>query len=292
MFMSKLIYQFTFMPACPVHIKPDGVPFKSFIQVTKNIKESLTISPVGFNHSVASQQRRYPPRDIQALTMLAGGRDTQTLPRLGPAAAQPGVQAESSFVLKYNPLFRLKRLKFFLKSSRIAAHLWTLPEYKSNWRVLNDSLIDASIAGHDALLALYQNAFLNEQPVLGRPTGHDLNQTLEAKPPNVFPNHVEHLHLNVQAVQAGAGELSSLNRLRLHRESSGSDSSLSALILHLSILGVDLLGATVMLRSLSRLRRQGFSWLTQKACLSRLLDALNIMWDFSYTHNNIKNPWV
>lgn len=280
------------MPACPIHIKPDGAPFKSSIQVTKNIKESLAISPLGFNHSVASQQRRYPSRDIQALPMLTGGQDTQTLPRLGPAAAQSGMQAESSLVLKYNRLFRLKRFKFFLKSSRIAAHLWTLPEYKNNWLVLNDSLIDASTAGHGVLLALYQNAVLNEQPALGHPTGHDLNQTLEAKFPNVFPNHAEHFQSSVQAVQALAEGLSSLSRLRLHRESSGSGSSLLALILRLSILDVDLQGATVMLQSLSRLMRQGFSWLMRKVCLSRLRDVSRIMWDFSYTHNSIKNPFM
>ena len=277
------------MPACSVHIKPDGVAFKPPIQVTKPIKESLPISSLGLNHSIASQQGGDPTRDIQPLTMLAGGWNPQTLPSFGPATAKPGMQTESGFILKNNRLSWFKRLQFFLKSSGMAVHLSTSPEYKSSSLALNDTLIDASIPASDGPSALCRNVALNALPMLAHPIARDLNQISVANSPDAFPTLPESSASDRLAVRVLPVGLNSLTLFHLSHESSGSGSSALALRLRLSILDADLQSAIRVRLSLCRLSLQEFVWLKQSAFPSVLRNALRLMSNFSCFHTIMKN---
>lgn len=290
MLLNKLIHAFAFMPARPIYIKPDGITLKPSVNVAKNIEESFTVSPLRLNHAIPSQQWRHPSRYIQTVAVLTGGQDTKTLPLLRPSPAKPRMHRKSCFILENHRLFGTQRLQFFLKPSQISLRLWTLPEYKNNRLVLNNTLIYASTAGPGALLALSQSVVLSEPPPLARPTGHGLGQTLAGWHPNASEAYREHPYSNRLVVLALDGGSSSLGPLGLLRESSGSGSCVLGLRHRLSILGTALQALTTTRQSLSLLMRQGFVWLKQKVSLFGLLDALKLVWDFSCFHIGIQNP--
>jgi hypothetical protein len=52
------------------------------------------------HHAMASQAGRYPSRQIEALAVLAHGRNPHALPAFGPAPAHPGMQGEAGLILK------------------------------------------------------------------------------------------------------------------------------------------------------------------------------------------------
>lgn len=114
MLPEELPDRITFMPTCTINVQPNGVAAKSAIKVLHHLEESLSVATFSLDHSCAAQKRSYPSRNIQALLMLTGRRDLQSLSDKCPTSTKPRMQGKAAFVLKNNGFFRTQRFEFFL----------------------------------------------------------------------------------------------------------------------------------------------------------------------------------
>jgi hypothetical protein len=94
------------MPAGAIHIEPDSVPMQPAIELREGAKEPLSIAPRRLEHPIPTQQGGHPPRDIQPLAMLTGGRNPQAPPPSSPPPTHPRVQGEPRLVLEDHGLSR------------------------------------------------------------------------------------------------------------------------------------------------------------------------------------------
>jgi hypothetical protein len=53
-----------------INIEPDSVTSEPIIEMTQNLQESLTISPVCMKHARTSQRGSYPTGNIEAIPVL------------------------------------------------------------------------------------------------------------------------------------------------------------------------------------------------------------------------------
>jgi len=184
MLSEKLQDRITPMPTCSVNIQPDSVATKLAIKVSQHFEEALSVAAFRLDHPCSTQKRSYPARNIHALLMLAGRRNLQPLTNERPAAAKPRVQSKTAFVLKNNGFFRTQRFEFFLGSWRIFSRPLLLPGDKRDWPALTDTQVDASSTGPDGPSVLSRTGAVNESSKWDHPTGHDLNRTSGATPPD------------------------------------------------------------------------------------------------------------
>jgi hypothetical protein len=123
--------QINFLPLMPsgsIPIKPDGIPSKSAIKILQTDDKSFSISPRPPDHPSTTQQRGYPSKQIQSLTMLARGRNAQPPPSSRPPYAQPRMKRKSRFILKNDRFLRSQPPEFFLRPDEIAWPLHSSPE--------------------------------------------------------------------------------------------------------------------------------------------------------------------
>ena len=275
------------MPAGSIHIKPDGMPLQSLVEMTEDFEETLPISSFCLNHPIPSQQGSHPARNVQALVMLTGGGDAKTPSLHSPPPTQSGMEAKACLVLEDHRLLRSQRLKFFLKSSEISGHLRLSLVSKSNWPASGGIPDDASSSGPVLLLRLSQSVALNGSPPWGHPTGLDSAQTLEVTSPSGLGALSGSLVPIGWVCQASAWALRPLILLRSLHESTGLDSCASSPRPRLSIPGADPPRPGVKRQSLSRSRLRGFPRLQLKDALSWPQDGSKSMWGFAYTQVNI-----
>jgi len=187
MLSQKLPYRITSMPTCSINIQPDSVAAKPAIEVLQHLEEPLAVASFRLDHSCTTKKRSYPTGDIQALLMLAGCRNLQSLSQKRPSATEPWMQCKTAFVLKNDGFFRTQRFEFFLGSWRIFSRLLPSPEDKHDWPALTDTQVDASNTGLGGLSTLFRTVAVNESPTWGHPSGRGSIQTSGVIPPDDVP---------------------------------------------------------------------------------------------------------
>jgi len=278
------------MPAGSIHIKPDGMPFKSSVEMTEHLEETLPISSFCLNHPIPSEQGSHPARNVEALAMLTGGGDAKTTSLLSPPSTQSRVQRKACLVLEDHRLLWPQRLKFFLKPSQTSGPLWLSLASKNNWPASDGIPGDASNSEPALLLKLSRTVALNGSPPWGRPTELDSAQTPEATSPSGPRALRASLAPIGRACRASAWVLKPLFPLRSLHESTALDSCASGPRPRLSILGADPLGLGVKRLSLSQSRRQGFLRLKLKDALSWPQDGSMPVWGFACAKISILSP--
>jgi len=205
---KKLFNNLPFMPACPVYKQINGVASQTLVQVSQNTEKSFPISSFGLNHSIPTQQRGDPSREIQPSLMLAGRRHTEPLPYSGPTEPQTRMKAKSRLILKNHGFLPTQALEFFLNLFETEGPHPFEPEGKHNLLSSVDTLTDASNAALASPSALAQTAVSGVRPPSGHPNAHDSNQTapgssLNDKPvPSAYWKSVE----SVGQIESGAEE--------------------------------------------------------------------------------------
>ena len=116
----KQINFLSLMPSGSVHIKPDGISSEPAIKIFETGYKSPSISSRPSDHPSPTQQGSNPSKHIQSLTMLARGRNAQTLSSSRPPHSQPRVKRKSRLVLKNDRFLRSQPPEFFLRSDEIA----------------------------------------------------------------------------------------------------------------------------------------------------------------------------
>lgn len=152
------------MPSGSVHIKPDGTPSKSAIKILQTGNESLSIPLRPPDHPSSTQQWGNPSKQIQPLTMLAGGRNAQTLSSFRPPDPQPRMKRKSRLVLKNDRLLRSQPPEFFLRPDGIAWPLHSSLEDTYIRPPSVDTPIDASTTGFGEPSTLSQTVASNGPP--------------------------------------------------------------------------------------------------------------------------------
>ncbi len=178
--LKETLHRFSLMPSCPINIKPNHITAQTPVEMSQDLNKPFPISPFRANHSVASQKRRHPTRNIKPLVMLAGGRDAKRMSSLGPPPSQPGMQGKTRFILKNHRLPRTQILKFFLTRGETASLLPPGPEDTNNWPVSSDIPADASTSGPAAPSVSTRTDVLSARPRWGHPTGPGSGQIPEA----------------------------------------------------------------------------------------------------------------
>jgi hypothetical protein len=196
------------MPTCSINIQPDRITAKLAIKVLQHLEEAFPISALRLDYSGTTQKRCHPAGNIQALLMLAGCRNLQSLSDERPAAAKPGMQGKSGFVLKNNRFFRPQRFEFFLGPWRTSSRLRLLPGDTHDWPASFGTRGGASSTVPDEPSSLHQSDAVNGLPASGRPSGHGSNRTSVAIPPDgvpVEPRFSASSWLDVLFVFSGSG---------------------------------------------------------------------------------------
>lgn len=286
MFFKKLINRFTLMPAGPIDIQPNSVSFQPHVKVAQHVEESLSITPLCLNHTIAPKQRIDPARDIQADTMLACRGNLQTFSFLRPTSTQSRVHRKSCFILEHDGLVWREGLKFFLNPSGISVLLGSVLEDTNNLPSLADNQDGASIVGLVAPSGLSRRNALDESPPLARPTVHGSIQIPAETSLSVLRAPFVSSALTVKSFPLWAWVSRTLNRLCSPRESNGSNSSGSTRTPRLSTLGVALQALKEGPLSLYRSKLPVFDRLWLIIVLYWRLYALNSMWGFSCPYNN------
>ena len=160
---------FTFMPAGPIHVKPDIVTGKLLPDMLQDFQEALRITAGSSDQSLLAQERGDPAEQIEPLAVLAGSGDTKTLAFLGPATPQARMKAKTGFILKNDGLIGLQRLQFFLTPVETRGHLFSEPERRHSWPVSGCNLTGASSSALGGLSASRQNAPSGKLPASARP---------------------------------------------------------------------------------------------------------------------------
>ncbi len=274
------------MPTGPINIQPNSISFKPPIKMTQNIEESLSITSFCLNHTIASEQRINPTRDIQTDTMLACRRNLQTFPFLRPTTTQSRVHRESCLILEDDGFIRLKGLKFFLKPSEISVLLGSVLEDTSNLPALDDIQDGASIVGLVVPSCLFQRNALDESLTLAHPTVRGLIQIPLETSPNVLQVLFGLSALTVKFFLLWAWVSRTLCHLCLLRESNDLGSFGLIRIPRLSIQGVVLPALKEGRLSLCQSMRLVFDRLLPIIVLYWRLYALNLMWGFSCPQYN------
>ena len=172
------LHLFPQMPSCLVNIQPYGIRPQLAVKVSETIQKSFSVTMGRFNQTNSPQNRSHPSKNIEPLTVLAIGGNTQPHTTFGPSSTQPGMQGKPRFIFKNNSLPRLKILKFFLMPSETLWLLLAEPANRCNSPFLNGSPIDEASTEPDALLSLCQSVDSGEPPGSGHPTEFDLSQNL------------------------------------------------------------------------------------------------------------------
>ena len=167
----KQIYFLPLMPSGSVHIKPDGIPSKSAVKILQTSKKPLSISPRPSDYPSPTQQRGYPPKQIQSLAMLARGRNAQPPPSSCPPQAQSGMKRKSRFILKNDRFLRCQPPEFFLRLHEIA---WPLRSFLEDTYIplaSGDTPIGASKTEPGELSRLFQTDASDEPLRWDHPSG-------------------------------------------------------------------------------------------------------------------------
>ena len=286
MFLKKLINRFTLMPAGTIDIQPNSISFQPPVKVAQHVEESLSITPLCLNHTIAPKQRIDPAGDIQADTMLACRGNLQPFSFLCPTSTQSRMHSKSCFILKHDGLVWLERLKFFLTPSGISVLLDFALEDTNNLPSLADNQDGASIVGLVAPSGLFRRNALDESLPLARPTVHGLIQIPAETSLSVLKVPFVSSALTVKSFPIWAWVSRTLNRLYSLRESNGSSSSGSTRTPRLSTLGVALQALKEGRLSLYRSKLPVFDRLLLTIVLYSPLYALNSMWGFSCPYDN------
>ena len=172
------------MPTCSVNIQPDSIAAKPVIKVLQHLQESFPVSAFRLDYPSTTKQRSHPSRNIQALLMLTGRRNSQPRTNARPASAKPWMQGKAAFVLKNNGFFRTQRFEFFLGPWQTSLRLRPSLEDTYDWLALADTQADASSTGLDGLSALSRTVAVNASPRWDHPSGCGSIRTFGAIPPN------------------------------------------------------------------------------------------------------------
>jgi hypothetical protein len=251
------------------------------IKMPQGLNKSLTITPLGLNHPMPTQQRSYPSRKVQTFPMLAGSGYPQSLANAGPTTTQARMQSKPCLILKNHCLLRTQGLEFFLKPSETACSHPRELEDRHNRLASTDTPADASIAELASPLALSQTTASGVPPQWAHPNAPGLNQTLlgsslsERQAPSAcwtLADSADPTEFEAEAQPTRSGS---------QHESSGSNSSESNPRLRLSILASALRSTITRQQSLFQSRLQGWFGRMLKVDPFWLRDVLKLMWGFS-----------
>jgi hypothetical protein len=185
-------YFLSLMPSGAIYKQPYLIPLESTVQLTETIKESFPVSLRTFEHSHLSQQRCNPAKDIQSLSMLAGGKDSQSLSDFGPSSTETRMQGKTCFILKNNGFIRFQRPEFFLTCGGTSWHPQHGPANRYTPLALSGTPIDASKTEPVAPSGVFQIDFLSGLLKSDHPKGPDLTQNLRGTSLNALPIPDEH----------------------------------------------------------------------------------------------------
>ena len=101
------------MPDSAIDVPPNRVAAQSPIEMPEHDQKPQPIAPRCFHQPVPTQQGGHPPRAIEPLPMLAGGKDPQPLPAAGPAPAPARVQGEAGLIWEHDGLAGPQPPEFF-----------------------------------------------------------------------------------------------------------------------------------------------------------------------------------
>lgn len=221
---KKLFNLFSFVPAGSVNIEPEGVAAQSSIQVAQNRQKAFSIPFGGPDHSFFTQKRGHPSKHVEPLSVLACGRDSQTFPFLGPAAAHLGMEGESCFILKNNGFTRSKCSELFLYGAETSAHPEPELGHRHDWPASSDNPTGASNTGPGAPSVLCQTVFSDASLLSGHPSEIGATQNrLAPFPDDLRGSFVTSCPVG-RAALAGGAPLTSRPRDHLPHESTGSHS--------------------------------------------------------------------
>lgn len=179
MTLDKKINLVSLMQASLVNIQPDLISSQSQVKLSQAKQESLSIPLDMPHHTLPSQKRRHPAKDIQPGAVLTGCRYPKSFSSFRPAHSQPRMERKTRLVLKEDGFLRAQRLKFFLTTSKISSPPAISPEDKHSWRASAGIPIDASTSGPDGPSSLFQIAASNGRRASARPNGLGLARTPE-----------------------------------------------------------------------------------------------------------------
>jgi len=258
MFVEKVFYRFSLVPTCPIDIKPDGIALQPSIEMAQHLEESFPITFARLNHTVATQQRGHPPRNVQPQPVLTGGDNAQTLPPFSPTSTQPRMQAKTRLVLEHHRLSSSQRFKFFLKPCETCGPLQLSPVDKYNRPASADSLGDASTSEPALPLGLSPSGALSGSPKSAHPTVLDLTRSPAATSLGGPQWSFASSPLSQWACRASVSVVMPANPLGSPHGSNDSNSSALDPRLPLSILDAAPLKPKARRQSLSLPRPQGF----------------------------------
>lgn len=184
---KELLDLIAHVPSGSIYIQPDRVTRQPSAEQCQALQKFFPVTGRCPHQPRASQHGRYPAKDIQPLTMLAGRRNPKPLPSLSPSHTQARMQAEAGFVFKDHCFPRPQVPEFFLTPSETSSHLLLVLECRNSWPVSADNPIDASNSEPAAPSALSRTAAAGAAPASAHPTGRGSIPALMAPSPNLLP---------------------------------------------------------------------------------------------------------
>lgn len=100
----KKTNSFPFVPASPIHIRPDVVSGQPLPNMLQDFQESIRFTPGSSDRSLLPQRRFNPSGQVEQLAMLTCSGNPKALAFLGPASSQARIKTEASLILENHPL--------------------------------------------------------------------------------------------------------------------------------------------------------------------------------------------
>jgi hypothetical protein len=199
--------QINFLPLMPsgsVHIKPDGIPSESVIEIFQTGNKSPSISSRPSDHPSPTQQRSHPSKQIQSLAVLARGRNAQPPPSSRPPHTQPRMKSKPCLVLKDYRFLRSQPPEFFLRPDEIVWPLHSCLEDTYIPPASVDTLIGASKTELDELSRLSQTDASDGPPRWDHPIELAVSRIPKEASLNLPPIDAELFGLNAADAQAAS----------------------------------------------------------------------------------------